>query len=53
LKNITNIVEFGGIQVLQVLLTWHMTNSANEWGILNGSLAGVFMILISQVWVSL
>ena len=28
---------------MQVLLTWPITNSANEWGILNGSLAGVFM----------
>jgi len=29
---------------MEVLLAWHITNSANEWGILNGSLAGVFMI---------
>ena len=35
------------IEFMQVLLTWHITNSVNEWGILNGSLAGVFMILFS------
>ena len=33
--------------LMEVLLTWHITNSANEWGILNGPLAGVFMILFS------
>jgi hypothetical protein len=25
--------------LMQVLLTWHITNSANEWGILNGPLS--------------
>jgi len=29
---------------MQVLLTWHITKSANEWVILSGSLAGVFVI---------
>ncbi len=33
--------------MMQVLLTWHITNSANGWDILNGSLSGVFMILFS------
>jgi len=29
------------------IVTWHITNSANEWGILNSSFAEVFMILLS------
>jgi hypothetical protein len=37
----------GYVLYMQVLLTWHITNSANERDILNGSLAGVFMILFS------
>ena len=35
------------LRIIQVLVTWHITNSANERSILNGSLAGVFMILFS------
>jgi len=34
-------------KIWQVLLTWHITNSANEWRILNSSLTEVFMILLS------
>ena len=34
---------------MQVLLTWPITYSANEWGILNGSYArGFHDILLSQ-----
>ncbi len=29
------------------IATWHITNSANEWGILNSSFAEVFMIIVS------
>jgi hypothetical protein len=37
LKNIITIVEFVGIEVAcKVLLTQHITYSANDWGILNG-----------------
>ena len=51
IKNIESIHQqnFDGryFRLMQVMLTWHITNSANEWCILNGSLAGVFMILIT------
>ena len=47
-KTIRNVVlKHIRLWCMQVLLTWHNTNPANEWGILNGSLSVVFLILFS------